>query len=110
MEKGPNEGEPEAIKRFRGEGWLNGWGLLLLVFVTLLCACGYGIVQLVLGYEVGPEIGWAAMLACILGVWLLGRWTIPDLLLNASKTDPRSLHTARGWWMRGWYLVRNKRD
>lgn len=109
MDKEPNEREPEAIRRFRGRGWFNGWGLLLVLFAGLLCACGYWLVRLVLGYEVGYEFGWAAMLALLLGVLLLGGWTIPDLLLNASSTDPRSLHTARAWWTRGWYL-RGKRD
>ena len=112
MDQQPNAGEPEAIRRFRGRGWFNAWGVLLVLFVGLLCACGYWLVRLALGYQdqVGHELGWAAMLALFLGVFLLARWAIPDLLLNASKTDARSLHTARGWFARGWFLVRNKRD
>lgn len=108
MDQQPNTSEPEAIRRFRGRGWFNLWGVLLLIVVGLLCICGYGL--LIRGYPVGSAFGWAGVAACVLGIVLLGRWTIPDLLLNASKIDPRSAHTARGWWMRGWFLVRNKRE
>ena len=110
MDQKPNAGEPDAITRFRGRGWRNGWGVMLLVFVGLLCACAYWIVRLVLGYPVGYEFGWAAMLVCLLGVFLLGRWTIPDMLMNASSTDARSFRMSRNWFARGWFLVRNKRD
>jgi hypothetical protein len=110
MDQDPNAPEPEAIKTFHGRGWFNAWGLLLALFVGLLCACAYWIVRVVLGYPVGQEFGWAAMLACFVGVLLLARWTIPDMLLNASKTDARTLHTARGWWVRGWFLVSKRRD
>ena len=36
-----NEVEPQAITDFRGRGWRNIWGVMLLVFLGCIGLCGY---------------------------------------------------------------------
>lgn len=97
-------GEPEAIRTFRGEGWYNVWGLLLAAFVGLLCACGYWIVRVVFfGDEIGQQFGYELFFAVVLGVLLMGRWTIPRMILDAPSIDPRTgilTRPTRSWWVR----------
>jgi hypothetical protein len=95
MENQPSGGmdasEPEPIKEFRGQGWYNIWGLLLAVFIGLVCACAYWIVQL--GFRDALDtghFGYEAFFAVVLGVCLIGRWSVPYLLLTAPTVDPRT--------------------
>lgn len=99
-----DENEPEPIRKFRGRGWFNIWGILLLVFVGLLGVCGYWIVSLTLwGAFDKYQFGYAAFFAAILGVCLIGRWSIP-YLLEGPSVDPRNADLMRiprtGWFFR----------
>jgi len=38
--------ESETIKTFRGQDWYNIWGVLLAIFIGLVCACAYWIARL----------------------------------------------------------------
>lgn len=102
---GTNASEPEPIKEFQGQGWFNVWGLLLAVFIGLVCACIYWIVRLVFfGDAVGYQFGYELFFACMIGICLIGRWSIPHLLLDAPSIDPRTANlfrrTSRRWWFR----------
>jgi hypothetical protein len=106
------ESDPEPIREFRGQGWYNVWGLLLAVFIGLLCACLYWIVTLGFrGALDNAHFGYEAFFAIVLGVVLIGRWSVPRLLLDAPKIDPRNadlMYTWRpGWFFRSW--ARRKR-
>ena len=100
---GTNE-EPEAIRKFRGDGWYNVWGVLLAGFIGLLGACIYWIVRAVFfGDEIGRQFGYELFFAVVLGVLLMGRWTLPRLLLDAPSIDPRTgalTRPIRSWWVR----------
>ena len=88
--------EPEPIRKFRGNGWFNVWGLLLGIFVVLLCECAYRILLLGLrGALDNDYFGYEAFFTALLGILLLGRWTIPDLLLNRDNIDPRNANLMR---------------
>ena len=100
--------EPEPIREFRGQGWYNIWGVLLAVFIGLLCACIYWIARLGFwGALAETSFGYEAFFAGILGLVLLGRWSIPYLLLNADKADPRNADALRmlrpGWYFREYF-------
>jgi hypothetical protein len=86
-----NASEPEPIKEFRGDGWFNAWGVLLAVFLGLLCACIYWIVRLGVWDALdNTQFKYEAFFAAFLGVCLIGRWSVPYLLLNASTIDRRN--------------------
>ena len=104
---GTDEG-PEPIKRFRGEGWYNVWGVLLALFIGLVCACTYWIVRLVFfGDAIGQQFGYELFFAVVLGILLMGRWTIPRLLLDARSIDQRAAGLT--WQYRFWWGSREKR-
>jgi hypothetical protein len=98
--------EPPAIRRFRGEGWFNLWGVILLVILGCIGVCLYLLVSAGAGVIVtGRLFGSAAMLALLLGVCLLGRWSVPYLLTRSGSIDPRSASLMRSprtawylWW------------
>lgn len=100
---GGPESDPEPIRQFRGQGWYNVWGLLLAVFAGLLCVCAYWIVRAGLGGTVdSPYFGYALFLALVLGVVLIGRWSVPYLLRTAPTIDPRNarlMMSGRAWWL-----------
>lgn len=99
---GTNTSEPEPIEEFRGQGWYNIWGVLLAIFVGLVCACIYWVAQLGLAGAIANSFfGYEAFFAGALGILLLGRWTIPRLLLDVPSLDPRSAALTRRWWW-GW--------
>jgi hypothetical protein len=103
-----SESDPEPIREFRGQGWFNVWGLLLAVLVGLLCACVYWIVTLGFrGAFDNAHFEYAAFFAVVLGVVLIGRWSVPWLLLDAPKIDRRNarlMYTPRtGWFFRSYF-------
>ena len=105
---GVEESEPESIKEFRGHGWFNIWGVLLLVFVGLLCLCGYWIVSLGLWAALDKsEFGYAVFFAVFLAICLIGRWSIPYALLKGPTIDPRNADLLRmfrpGWFFRDFF-------
>jgi hypothetical protein len=109
--KGTDKNEPEPIKEFRGRGWFNIWGVLLLLFVGLLGMCGYWIMSLGLwGALDNNQFAYAAFFAAILGICLIGRWSVPNALLNAPSVDPRNADTLRmfrpGWYFREYFRRR----
>jgi hypothetical protein len=102
---GTNASEPEPIKEFRGQGWSNVWGVLLAVFLGLVCACVYWIIRLGFrGALDNAQFKYEAFFAAVLGVCLIGRWSVPYLLLNASTIDRRNaglMNMSRsGWFFR----------
>ena len=81
------------------------WGVLLAVFIGLVCACIYWIVRLGFWSALdNAQFGYEAFFAAALGVVLIGRWSVPRLLVDAPSIDPRSAdlfrRTARRWWFR----------
>jgi predicted exporter len=109
-DSGRRESDPEPIRQFRGQGWFNVWGVLFGVFVGLLCACAYWIVQLGFrGALDNSHFGYEAFFAAILGVVLIGRWSVPRLILDASSIDPRNAALMYRW-PRGWFSRRWLRD
>jgi hypothetical protein len=91
--------EPAPIQKFRGQGWYNIWGVLLAVFVGLVCACAYWIVQLgFYGAVENSVFGYEAVFAALLGIVLIARWSIPRLLMDAPSLDPRTGALTRSWW------------
>jgi hypothetical protein len=105
-ESGRTDSEPEPIKEFRGHGWFNVWGLLLAVLIGLVCACIYWIVRLGFwGALDNAQFGYEAFFAAALGILLIGRWSVPDLLVNGPTIDPRNANLfrrlSRRWWFRG---------
>jgi hypothetical protein len=99
--------ESETIKTFRGQGWYNIWGVLLAIFIGLVCACAYWIARLgVWGALSNPQFGFEAFLAFLVGICLLARWTIPYALLTAGSIDPRTADMARSYWTRSCRLLR----
>jgi hypothetical protein len=100
-----DESEPESIAKFRGRGWFNLWGVLLLVLVGLLGDCSFCIMRLGFrGALDNSQFGYAAFFGAILGICLIGRWSVPRALLDASAVDRRSVHILRnsrtGWYRR----------
>jgi hypothetical protein len=88
-----NASEPAPIKEFRSDGWFNVWGVLLAVFLGLLCACVYWTIRLGFWDALdNAQFRYEAFFAAVLGVCLIGRWSVPYLLLNAPTIDPRSAH------------------
>ena len=88
----PNEetdkSEPESIRNFRGRGWRNIWGLILLAFVVLLGVCAYWIIRLGFwGALDKNQLGYASFFAAVLGICLIGRWSIPNALLHRARPD-----------------------
>jgi hypothetical protein len=107
---GTDASEPEIITEFRGQGWYNIWGVLLAVFIGLVSACAYWIVRLgVWGALSNTQFGFEAVLAFLVGICLLTRWTMPYALLNAASIDPRTADTARSYWTRGYRLLRRSK-
>ncbi len=96
--------ESESIRRFRGEGWLNLWGVVLLLFLGCVGVCVYLIASAGLqGAVEGRLFGSAALLGLVLGVWLIGRWTVPSLLTKSGSIDPRNANLMRSP-RTAWYL------
>lgn len=97
--------EPEPVKKFRGEGWYNVWRLLLAVFIGLVCACIYWIVRAVFfGEAIARQFGYELFFAVVLGVLLMGRWTVPRMILDSPSIDERAAGLTkryRFWWPRG---------
>jgi hypothetical protein len=97
--------EPEPIREFRGRGWYNVWGLLLALFIGLVCACIYWIARLGFwGALDNTQFGFEAFFAAVLGICLIGRWSVPVLLRTAPTIDPRNAAAMRmfrpGWFFR----------
>ena len=88
--------EPESVRRFHGEGWRNIWGVVLLLFLGCVGVCLYlGVVEGLQGATARTVFLTAAVIGVLLGVWLIGRWTVPYLLTRASSADPRSASLMR---------------
>jgi hypothetical protein len=98
--------EGESIKRFRGEGWHNIWGVVLILFLGCVGVCLYLIASAGPGGMVeGRLFGTAAIIALFLGMALLARWSVPFLLTKSASVDPRSADLMRSprspwYWLR----------
>lgn len=100
------QSEPEAVRRFRGEGWHNIWGVILALFLACIGICLYLLASGGPQGDAGRALFLtAAIIGMVLGVWLIGRWTLPYLLTKASSTDSRTVRLMRSprtaWFMWG---------
>ena len=107
--KEPSENEPEPMRDFRGHGWYNLWGVLLFIFTGLLGVCAFWIIRLGFsGAFDNNQFGYALVFAVISGICLIGRWSIPDALLNGSSVDSRSADYLRQPWYFRQYFRRRR--
>ena len=88
--------EPPAIERFRGQGWMNIWGVLLLLFFSCVGVCLYVLATAGLSGAIESKLfGYAAFVGALLGIWLIGRRTVPYLLTQASSGDAQTIRHAQ---------------
>ena len=94
----PLTSEPSPSPR---RGWRNGWGALLLVLIALLGTCGYWMLRHGVVGAIGlPQFWYVVFGAVIVGICLMGRWSM-SVLSDGGAIDDRTatLTAGRGRWM-----------